>query len=149
MADRKQMLIGGKWVDGTGTEYIPIHSPATGELLAEVPMGTTEDVDQAVEAARGARHEMAAVGPYQRSELLHTVADLISERKEEIARDLAQEQGKPYHSEAMGEVEVAVEMWRDAAEIIKRLEGEVVPSSDPNKRIFTIRQPHGVYGVIT
>lgn len=149
MADRKQMLIGGKWVEGTGTEYIPIHSPATGAILAEAPMGTTEDVDQAVEAARGARHEMAALGPYQRSELLHTVADLISDRKEEIARDLAQEQGKPFHSEAMGEVEVAVEMWRDAAEIIKRLEGEVIPSSDPQKRIFTIRQPRGVYGVIT
>jgi succinate-semialdehyde dehydrogenase/glutarate-semialdehyde dehydrogenase len=149
VADRKQLFIGGKWVEGTGTGSIPVHSPATGELLAEVPMGTAEDVDQAVEAARAARHQIASMGPYQRGGLLHAIADVISERKEEIARDLAQEQGKPFHSEALGEVEAAVEMWRDAAEVIKRLEGEVVPSSDPQKRIFTIRQPRGVYGVIT
>jgi succinate-semialdehyde dehydrogenase/glutarate-semialdehyde dehydrogenase len=149
VSERRQLLIGGKWVDGAGAESIPVHSPATGELLAEVPMGIAEDVDKAVEAARGARHEMAVMGPFQRAELLHAIADLISERREEIARDLAREQGKPYHSEAIGEVGIAVEMWRDAAEIIKRLEGEVVPSSDPRKRIITIRQPRGVYGVIT
>ncbi|MFO7531738.1 MAG: aldehyde dehydrogenase family protein [Candidatus Limnocylindrales bacterium] len=62
---------------------------------------------------------------------------------------LAQEQGKPYHSDALIEVEVAVEMWRDAAEIIKRLEGEVLPSSDPDRRILTIRQPRGVYAVLS
>jgi acyl-CoA reductase-like NAD-dependent aldehyde dehydrogenase len=145
----RKLFIGGEWVDSSGGDVIAVRSPATGEVLAEVPMGAPEDVDRAVRAARSARYEIASMGPYQRSELLHAVADVLSERKDEIARDLAQEQGKPYHTEARVEVEVAVEMWRDAAEIIKRLEGEVIPSSDPEKRIFTIRQPRGVYGVIT
>jgi succinate-semialdehyde dehydrogenase/glutarate-semialdehyde dehydrogenase len=128
---------------------VPVRSPATGEILAEVPLGSGEDVDRAVEAARSARKAISQMGVFERSALLHAVADVITDRKQEIARDLAQEQGKPYHTDAIEEVEVAVDMWRDAAEIIKRLEGEVIPSSDPRKRILTIRQPRGVYGVIT
>ena len=89
------------------------------------------------------------MGVFARADLLNRVAALILERKEAIARDLAQEQGKPYHSDALVEVEVAAEMWRDAAEIIKRLEGEVLPSSDPDRRILAIRQPRGVYAVMS
>src|SRR5215207_271292 len=73
----------------------------------------------------------------------------IAAERENIARDLALEQGKPYRVEALGEIDAAVSMWRDAGEIIKHLNTEVLPSTDPNKRIYTIRQPHGVYGVIT
>ena len=146
---KRQLFIGGKWVDGISGEMVPVRSPATGETLAEVPLGSQEDVDRAVDAARSAKKEIAGMGVFERSALLNAVADTIAERTPEIARDLAQEQGKPYHTDAIEEVEVAVDMWRDAAEIIKRLEGEVIPSSDPNKRILAIRQPRGVYGVIT
>ena len=146
---KRQLFIGGKWVDGISGEMVPVRSPATGETLAEVPLGSQEDVDRAVEAARSAKKEIARMGVFERSALLHAVADTIAARTQEIARDLAQEQGKPYHTDAIAEVEVAVDMWRDAAEIIKRLEGEVIPSSDPNKRILAIRQARGVYGVIT
>lgn len=146
---KRQLFIGGRWVDGSSGEMVPVRSPATGEILAEVPLGSAEDVDHAVEAARSGRKAISQMGVFDRSALLHAVADVIADRKQEIARDLAQEQGKPYHTDAIEEVEVAVDMWRDAAEIIKRLEGEVIPSSDPRKRILAIRQPRGVYGVIT
>lgn len=145
---RKQMYIAGEWVDGSG-ELWQVRSPSTGEVLAEIALGTAEDVDRAVEAAQSARSKIASMTVFERANLLHAIADAITANKETIARDLAMEQGKPYHRDALVEVEVAVEMWRDAAEIIKRLESEVLPSSDPNKRIFTIRQPRGVYGVIT
>ena len=148
-AERRQLFIGGEWVDGADGRYTPVRSPATGEILAEVPLGTPEDADRAVLAAGAAQHEMAAMGVFARADLLNRVADVILERKEAIAHDLAQEQGKPYVSDAILEVETAVEMWRDAAEIIKRLEGEVLPSSDPDRRILTIRQPRGVYAVMS
>ncbi|HEX6384634.1 MAG TPA: aldehyde dehydrogenase family protein [Anaerolineae bacterium] len=144
-----KLYIGGKWVDSDGGERWPVQSPATGEVLAEVWLGTEADVDRAVSAAQRSRSELSSLTVFERAKLLNAIADAIAAEKESIARDLAMEQGKPYHSDALGEVEVAVEMWRDAAEIIKRLESEVLPSSDPNKRIFTIRQPRGVYGVIT
>jgi acyl-CoA reductase-like NAD-dependent aldehyde dehydrogenase len=76
-------------------------------------------------------------------------ADLLLERSEDIARDLSAEQGKPYRREALPEVDVAADMFRDAAECAKRLDTLVYQSSDPAKRIFTIRQARGVYGVVT
>jgi succinate-semialdehyde dehydrogenase/glutarate-semialdehyde dehydrogenase len=144
-----KLYIDGKWVDSDGGEKWPVHSPATGEVLAEVWLGTETDVDRAVSAAHRSRSQLSSLTVFERARLLNAIADAIAAEKESIARDLAMEQGKPYHRDALGEVGVAVEMWRDAAEIIKRLESEVLPSSDPNKRIFTIRQPRGVYGVIT
>lgn len=141
--------INGKWVDSDGGEEWVVRSPATGEVLAEFALGTEADVDRAVKAAHQARSQFGSLTVFERAKLLNAIADAIAAEKETIAHDLAMEQGKPYHSDALGEVEVAVEMWRDAAEIIKRMESEVLPSSDPNKRIFTIRQPRGVYGVIT
>ena len=141
--------INGKWVDSDGGEKWLVHSPATGEVLAEFALGTEADVDRAVKAAHQARSQFSSLTVFERAKLLNAIADAIAAEKENIAHDLAMEQGKPYHSDALGEVEVAVEMWRDAAEIIKRMESEVLPSSDPHKRIFTIRQPRGVYGVIT
>jgi acyl-CoA reductase-like NAD-dependent aldehyde dehydrogenase len=146
---RHKQYVAGQWVNSSGSDWWPVRSPATGELLAEVPLGTPDDVDRAVSAAEQARPIMANMNVFERAKLLNAIADAIAADKETIARDLAMEQGKPYHTDALVEVEVAVEMWRDAAEIIRRLETEVLPSSDPNKRIFTIRQPRGVYGVIT
>jgi succinate-semialdehyde dehydrogenase/glutarate-semialdehyde dehydrogenase len=147
--ERRQLFIDGGWTDGHATSWTPVRSPATGEALAEVPHGTIADVDRAVASARHAQRLLAAMGVFERSDLLDRIAALILERKEVIARDLAQEQGKPYRADALVEVEVAAEMWRDAAAIIKRLEGEVLPSSDPDRRILTIRQPRGVYAVMS
>ena len=146
---KHKQYIGGQWVDSTGNDWWSVGSPATGEHLAEVPLGTSDDVDHAVQAAQKARPEMAKMTVFERSKLLFAIADAIAAERESIARDLALEQGKPYEQEALIEVDVAVDMWRDAAEIIKHLGTEVLPSTDPAKRIYTIRQPRGVYGVIT
>ncbi|MDP8958277.1 MAG: aldehyde dehydrogenase family protein [Actinomycetota bacterium] len=145
---RVPLSLGGEWVEG---ELAPVElrSPATGEVVAEVGQGTRKDVGRAVEAAWEAHRRLARMTAFQRAGLGHRVADLLEERKEEIARDLSTEQGKPYRAEALPEVEVAAGMFRDAAEGVKRLETAVIPSSDPAKRVITIRQPRGVYGILT
>ena len=145
---RLKMYIDGEWAESEGGEYTPLRSPATGEVLAEVPRGTREDVKRAVEVANKAKGRIADMPIFERARLCHAIADRLEGKGEELAKELSLEHGKPLR-EARGEVETAVEMWRAAAEDIKRLEGEVLPSSDPNKRIMTIRQPRGVYGVIT
>lgn len=142
-------FIDGEWVESPNGEAWLVRSPSTGELLGEVKLGTESEVDRAVAAAHVAKSQFAGLGVFERAKLLDKIADCMEAEKAAIARDLSLEQGKPYHSEALEEVEAAVLMWRDAAEIIKHLETEVLPSSDPNKRVFTIRQPRGVYGVIT
>ncbi|AJY77936.1 succinate-semialdehyde dehydrogenase [Paenibacillus beijingensis] len=73
----------------------------------------------------------------------------MEKRKEEVAYAVALEQGKPYNTEALGEVTRAVEGFANASEHIKWFETSVINVKDPTKRVFSIRQPKGVYGVIT
>jgi succinate-semialdehyde dehydrogenase/glutarate-semialdehyde dehydrogenase len=146
--DRIGLCIGGDWHDGE-LEPVELSSPATGEQIGQIAQGTRDDVERAVEAAESAQARLAAMTSFDRARLCHRVAELLEERKEAIARDISLEQGKPYRAEALPEVEVAAEMYRDAAEAVKRLETAVVPSSDAAKRVLTIRQPRGVYGVLT
>jgi succinate-semialdehyde dehydrogenase/glutarate-semialdehyde dehydrogenase len=148
-AKRVRLLIADDWVEGRGGEPAAITSPATGEEVAFVEQGSREDVRRAVEAAGAALAPLARMTAFERAALCHNVADLLVSRREEIARDISAEQGKPYRREALPEVEVAADMFRDAAECAKRLDTLVHQSSDAAKRILTIRQPRGVYGVIT
>lgn len=140
--------IGGRWTEGRG-EPVELRSPATGEVFAVVEQGGREDVGRAVAAAQGAVEALARMTAFERAALCHRVADLLVRRKEEVAADIALEQGKPYRTEAIPEVEVAAEMFRDAGECVKRLETAHIPSVDRAKRILTIRQARGVYGVLT
>jgi succinate-semialdehyde dehydrogenase/glutarate-semialdehyde dehydrogenase len=77
------------------------------------------------------------------------VADLIEERRDDLARTLTLDQGKPLHAEAYGEVEELVVYWRMAAADATRLTGSMPPSMDAAKRILAYRVPRGVVGVIT
>src|SRR5262249_36875720 len=140
--------IDGEWTE-LSTESIPILSPATGKQIASVPRGTREDVARAVQAARAAQPAFAALTVFERSKLCHQIGDIVQARREDLGRFLSMEQGKPYHAEALGEVDVAAKMFRMAAEDATRLEGSTIASDDPRKRLITIRQPRGVYGVIT
>jgi acyl-CoA reductase-like NAD-dependent aldehyde dehydrogenase len=148
-AKRVRLLIGDDWVEGGAREPATVSSPATGEEVALVEQGSREDVQRAVESAGAALAPLARMTAFERAALCHKVADALLGRKEEIARDLSAEQGKPYRTEALPEVEVAADMFRDAAECGKRLDTLVHQSSDSAKRILTIRQPRGVYAVIT
>lgn len=145
---RIPLCIGGEWTDG-GDKAILLVSPATGDTIAEVDQGERADVGRAVGAAERAREDLTAMTEFERGALAHRVADLLLARRQEIARDLAAEQGKPYRTEALGEVETAAGMFRDAAEGVKRLDTSYIPSADPDKRVITVRQPRGVYGIIT
>jgi acyl-CoA reductase-like NAD-dependent aldehyde dehydrogenase len=146
---RVRLSIDGEWLDGRGGDPVALVSPATGEEVAVVEQGTREDVGRAVEAAQRALEPLSRMTAFERAALCHAVADVLLRRKEEIARDIALEQGKPYRTGAIPEVDVAAEMFRDAAECAKRLDTHVHQTSDPAKRVFTIRQPRGVYGIIT
>jgi acyl-CoA reductase-like NAD-dependent aldehyde dehydrogenase len=146
---RIRLSIGGEWLEGRGGEAVPLVSPATGEEIALVEQGVREDVERGVDAAQRALEPLVRMTAFERARLCHAVADLVLNRKDEIALDISAEQGKPYRSQAVPEVEVAADMFRDAAECAKRLDTSVHQSSDPAKRVFTIRQPRGVYGIIT
>ena len=144
-----KMYISGSWTEGRAEESIEVRSPATGEMLGRVPVAGEADVDRAAVAARDGVETMDGMTVFDRARLLHRAADLMEERKEELGRLLALEQGKPLRAEAVPEIEESAENFRIAAEDVKRLTTEVLPSEDPNKKMFTFRKPNGVYAVIT
>jgi acyl-CoA reductase-like NAD-dependent aldehyde dehydrogenase len=142
-------FVGGEWIPSTADSARPIVSPVTGETIAEAPNATAEDIDRAVAAARAAQPKWAALSAWDRAKVCHAIADLIDERRENFARELSLEQGKPYAAEALGDIDETAENFRIAAEDIKRLETAIVPSQDAGKRILTFRKPNGVYVGIT
>lgn len=141
--DRFLMLIDGDWVDSESREYIEVVNPADGEVFAEVPRATENEVNQALKAARAAFPAWAALSPFQRAEYLWRAADNLNERKEKIGCLMTREQGKPL-KEAIGEVEKGAEMLRYYAEEGKRAYGQIVANQDSRDQSLVVKQPVGV-----
>ncbi len=145
----EQMFVGGQWRPSVSGETFSAISPATGEEIGSVPQGDRADAQAAIEAARAAADGWAALTAFERAAKMHAVGDIIESRREELARTLTLDQGKPMRAEAFGEVDELVEYWRMAAEDAKRLGGELPNSFSPGKRVLLARRPRGVIGVIS
>jgi len=143
-----QNFINGRWSDSASAPVRDIVSPVTGELICQAPYSTVEEIDAAVAAARKAQPLWEARPAWERARICHAIADAIERRKEELCRALTLEQGKPYESEAIPDIEESAELFRIAAEDLKRMETAIIPSLDANKRILTFRRANGVYAII-
>jgi succinate-semialdehyde dehydrogenase/glutarate-semialdehyde dehydrogenase len=144
-----RLFLGGAWHESEGGEWFEVRSPVTGERLARVPHASKQDVARAVAAAQVAWKSWRLIPAFVRAEACHRIADAILARKEALARLICLEQGKPYQTEALPEVEETAENFRVAAEDAKRLESWVLPARDPQKRLLTLREPVGVWAIIT
>jgi acyl-CoA reductase-like NAD-dependent aldehyde dehydrogenase len=143
------MYVGGAWVESESGARMEATSPATGETIGSVPEGTREDARRAIAAANAAARDWAARSAFERAAAMERVAELIEERKDDLARTLTLDQGKPLAAEAYGEVEELVVYWKMAAADATRLDGMMPPSVDATKRVLAYRVPRGVVGVIT
>jgi acyl-CoA reductase-like NAD-dependent aldehyde dehydrogenase len=144
-----RMFIAGKWVESESGSTMESTSPATGERIGSVPEGTRQDAQRAVAAANSAWREWAARSAFERAKALDRIADLVGERREDLARTLTLDQGKPLHTEAYDEVGELEEYFRMAAADATRIEGLMPPSVDAAKRVFVYRVPRGVVGAVT
>ena len=145
----QQMFVGGDWRGSASGETFEATSPATGEVFATVAQGDRSAATRAVQAAREAAEGWARLTAFERAAKMHAVGDLIESRRDELARTLTLDQGKPLRAEALDEVAELVEYWRMAAEDAKRLGGELPNSFSPGKRVMLMRRPRGVVGVIS
>ena len=143
------MLIDGAWCDAASGATVEATSPATGESLGAVADGSRADARRAIAAANAAFPSWAARTGFERAALLHRVADVCERRRDELARVLTLDQGKPLRAEAEGEVDELIEFWRMAAEDGKRLQGTIPESAAPGRRVLLLRRPLGVVGLIT
>ena len=141
-----KLLIDGAWRAGEG-ERAAVINPASGATIAEVPLASEAELDEALAAAERAWPAWRATDVEQRGAILHKTADLLRERAEAIGRLLTQEQGKPL-AEAIGEVHGAAQMFDYFAEEAKRAGGRVLvrPSG---QRSIVIPQPVGPTATFT
>ncbi|MHB1972858.1 MAG: aldehyde dehydrogenase family protein [Acidimicrobiales bacterium] len=143
-----QLYLDGRYVDGSTGRRAEIHSPATGELVATVPVPGPEDIRAATEAARRAQRAWAEVGPFQRATVCHRIGDALHARVADLARLQTLEQGKPL-AESVADIVEAAELFHLHAEDMVRLAGETLPVRDARKRMLTFRRPVGTWAVIT
>ena len=141
------MYVDGEWTD-FGLGKIDVTNPSTGEVIATVPNGGSAEAEKAADAAFRALKGWSALSVYERSDLIWKWHHLINEHKEEIARVMTLEQGKPI-KEAIGEMTYANGFLSWYAEEGKRIYGETIPATQRDKRLFVSKQPVGVVAAIT
>ncbi len=144
----KKLLVDGAWLD-TGS-WREVRSPYSGEVVARVAQADAALTRRAVEAAANAMAE--PLPAHQRAEILDRTAELIAERRDDLARTIAAEAGKPLKA-ARVEAERAVSTFTMAAAEARSLAGDVVPmdasAAGAGKVAFTLRIPIGVIGAIS
>ncbi|MGR3763184.1 NAD-dependent succinate-semialdehyde dehydrogenase [Rossellomorea sp. NS-SX7] len=141
------MLINGEEI-GSNLPKVEVTNPATSEVVATISKGGKSEAVSAVDAAYNAFRDWSQHSVYERSELIRKWYDLINEHKEDLARTMTMEQGKPL-KEALGEIQYANGFISWYAEEGKRVYGEQIPATQRNKRLFVSKQPVGVVAVIT
>lgn len=139
--------MGGEWIEHQG-EMAQVKNPANGNVVTNVPLSSTDMVNQAVEEAKQAQKEWALTPAPQRAEVLYEVGRLMTERKERLSQLLTLENGKVLE-EARGEVQEGIDMAFYMAGEGRRLFGHTTPAELKNKFAMSVRAPIGVVGIIT
>jgi glyceraldehyde-3-phosphate dehydrogenase (NADP+) len=144
------MYIGGQWIDKG--DKIEVTNPFDGSVIDTVPKGNAKDAETAIASAVRGAQAMAKLSAYERYEILHKAAELMTKRAEDLGRTITLEEGKIL-AEGVGEAKRAMETITLSAEEAKRLYGETIPldagSGVRDKFGFTLRVPCGVVLAIT
>jgi aldehyde dehydrogenase (NAD+) len=149
MAQRYQNFIAGEWVDAVGGCTFENRNPAvTSDLIGTWPASDARDLQRAVAAAQRGFQQWRRTPAPLRGDVLRRVGDLLTERKEEIARAMTREMGKVLN-ETRGDVQEGIDTAYYAAAEGRRLFGHTVPSELRDKWAMSYRRPIGICGLIT
>ncbi|OLS35507.1 methylmalonate-semialdehyde dehydrogenase (acylating) [Alkalihalophilus pseudofirmus] len=140
--------INGEWVASNGKDTLEVPNPATGEILASVPISTKEDVDQAVKAANEVFKKWKNVPVPKRARILFKYHTLLTDQHEELAKLIVQENGKAF-KEAYGEVQRGIECVEFASGAPTLIMGETLSGIAEEIDSEMFRYPLGVVGGIT
>lgn len=148
MSDLVRNYMDGRWTGSSGTEHVVVTNSATGEELARTPLSTAADVDAAVRAARRAFPMWRSTPAVERARVLFRLKMLLEENKEALAVSLTREHGKVI-AETRGEVQRGIENVEHACGIPTLMMGDTVEDIAPGIDCESVRQPLGVFGIIT
>jgi succinate-semialdehyde dehydrogenase / glutarate-semialdehyde dehydrogenase len=136
------LFIGGNWRASSDGITIPVRNPATQEVIAELPVATKADLDEALVAADAGFKTWRKVTAYDRANILHKAAQLMRERAPRIGAISTAEQGKLI-SESTAEAFACADIFDWYAEEARRAYGRIVPSKHPGVRHMVFKEPIG------
>lgn len=145
---RESCYINGEWVPANSGRTIAVRNPFDANVLGHVPECGEVETRRAIEAANSAWHSWKSLSAKERTDFLWTFAHLIEQNKEDLARIMTLEQGKPIQ-ESRGEIDYANAFIKWFAEEGRRVYGDVIPANKRNARLVVIKQPVGVVAAIT
>lgn len=145
---KEQCYINGQWVNAKSGKTFEVHDPSTGKLIGTMPEMNKDDVDLAIKAAADAFPSFKKTTGRQRARMLRKWYDLMVENSEDIAKLITWENGKPLN-DAKGEVAYAASFYEWFSEEAPRTYGDTIPATVPGNRVYTLKEPVGVCGLIT
>lgn len=137
-----QLFIAGQWREASDRGTRPVINPATGEIIADLPVATTADLDEALDAAQAGFKVWRAKTTLERYDVLRKAAQLLRERAEYIGRISTIEQGKLL-SESTQEAFASAAIFEWYAEEARRAYGRIVPTKFPGVRHLVLKEPIG------
>lgn len=145
---KSQGYIDGKWVSAKSGQTFEVTDPANHNVIGTMPEMAKADVDAAIAAAQKALVSFRKTTGRERSRMLRKWYQLMTENAEDIARLITWENGKPI-ADAKGEVAYAAGFFEWFSEEAPRTYGDTIPATVAGNRVFTIKEPVGVCGLIT
>ena len=140
------LYLNGQWV--SSSRKIQVTNPATGEVFGEVCTTDRAGVAQAIADAHHAFQSWRQMTAKARGGFLNKIADELEKRRDEIARTITLENGKPL-AQSLGEMAMSVDHLRWFAEEARRSYGRIVPNQTDGKRHLVIKSPMGVVAAIS
>ena len=145
---RNTAYVNGKWIPARTGKTFDVTDPATGQVIATMPDMNAEDTDLAIQAAVAALPKFRRTTARSKAQLLYKWYQLLVEHADDLAKLITAENGKPLH-EAKAEVLYAAQYLEWFSGEATRFDGETIHASEEGNRIYTIREPIGVVGLIT
>lgn len=144
----EKAYVNGQWVDAGSGKKFDVFNPSNGDKIGTVPDMNAADTEKAIQCAQTAFESWRETTAKERSIILRKWSELCSSNKDELAKLLTLENGKPL-AEAAGEVTYGTTFIDWFAEESRRVYGDIIPSPVKSRKILVMKQPIGVAGMIT
>lgn len=145
---KSQAYVNGKWVDAKSGQTFEVTDPSSGKVIGTMPEMNAEDTEAAIKAASEAFVSFKKTTGRERARMLRKWYQLLVDNSEDIAKLITWENGKPI-ADARGEANYGANFFEWFSEEAPRTYGDTIPATVPGNRVFTVKEPVGVCGLIT
>lgn len=145
---KTKSYINGEWVGAASGKTFEVTDPSSGAVIATQPEMDASDTQKAIDAAAAALPSFRKLTGRERARYLRKWYDLMIENADDLAKLITWENGKPF-ADAKGEVAYAANFFEWFSEEAPRVYGTTIPATVAGNRVFTVKEPVGVVGLIT